>query len=352
MMSLGLAIIGYGGMGGWHAENVQLRVKEFNVIGIYDVRKEANHKAKENGLHVYASLQELLEDIKVDVVTIAVPNNFHKEYAIACLKMNKHVICEKPVTMNAMELEEIMDVAKACKRVFTIHQNRRWDKDYKIVKEIIKQDLIGKVYYIESRVQGSGRMLHGWRGHKVNGGGMVYDWGVHLFDQILDLVKEPVVSITPKLVNLYNQEVDDNFKVILTFESGLWVLVEVATNCLCTQPRWHICGKEGTAVIEDWSCNGEIVTLKNSAEVTWTEEIVYTAAGPTRTMAPRSDESKEKLALPNIETDWSDYYHNIAGVINDTEELIVQPEQALRVMKLIDIIFEAGEKQESVTCRI
>lgn len=165
-------------------------------------------------------------------------------------------------------------------------------------------------------------------------------------------MKESVVAVTAHLVHLYNDEVDDNFKVVLKFEHGLWVLVEVATNCLCTQPRWHVCGKEGTAVIEDWSCKGEIVKLKNPTEVTWTEEIVYTEAGPTRTMAPRSDESKEKLELPDVETDWSDYYRNIAGVLNHTEELIVQPEQADRVMKLIDCIFKAAEQEETIKCRI
>lgn len=351
-MPFGLAIIGYGGMGNWHVENVQSRVKEFTVTGIYDVRVEAKEKAIQNELYVYSTLHELLEDEKVEVVTIAVPNNFHKEYAIACLRAGKHVICEKPVTMNEGELNEIMEVARETGGIFTIHQNRRWDKDYKIVKEIMNKNLIGEVYYIESRVQGSSRMLHGWRGHKVNGGGMVYDWGVHLFDQILDLVKEPVVAVTAHLLHLYNEEVDDNFKVVLTFEHGLWVLVEVATNCLCTQPRWHVCGKEGTAVIEDWSCKGEIVKLKNPSEVTWSEEIVYTEAGPTRTMAPRSDESKEKLELPDVETDWSDYYRNIAGVLKHTEELIVQPEQADRVMKLIDCIFQAAEQEETIKCRI
>ncbi|MDF2543257.1 MAG: Gfo/Idh/MocA family oxidoreductase [Herbinix sp.] len=347
-----LAIIGYGGMGDWHYRSVRDSIESIDVKGIYDVREEVYEKAEANGLYVYRSVEELIKDPEIDMVTIAVPNNFHKDYAIQCLRGGKHVICEKPVTMNAEELREIMAVAKETNRLFTIHQNRRWDRDYKIIQKILGDDTIGRPYYIESRVLGSGRAMHGWRGYKINGGGMVYDWGVHLFDQMLNLIDSPVVSVAPHLVNAFNEEVDDNFKALLVFENGISALIEVATNCFINLPRWHVCGTEGTAVIHDWECNGEIVTLANKGELKWENDIVYTAAGPTRTMAPRPDETKKKLPLPEVVTSWSDYYNNIVDVLDHGAELIVKPEQALRVMSLIDLIFEAARESKPVSCRI
>ncbi len=346
------AIIGYGGMGDWHYRNITERISELVVKGIYDVREEAKEKAKDNGLYVYETLDELLKDQEIDLVTIAVPNNFHKDLSITCLRHGKNVICEKPVTMNSAELEEIIAVAKETGKLFSIHQNRRWDKDYKIIKNILEEGTIGAPYFIESRVIGSGRALHGWRGHTINGGGMVYDWGVHLFDQLLDLIKSPVVSVTAHLFSIYCQDVDDNFKVMMRFENGVSAVVEIATNCFISQPRWHVSGKDGTVVIENWECDGKIVKLASNEALKWENDIVYTAAGPTRTMAPRPDSTTKQLPLPEVETSWTDYYNNIIDVLDNGAELIVKPEQALRVMNLIDLIFASAKSGKPVECNI
>lgn len=347
-----IAIIGYGGMGTWHYKEITDKIHFLEVKGIYDIRPEACEKAEEDGLYVYKNVEELILDEEIELVTIAVPNDFHKDYSIMCLRGGKHVVCEKPVTMNAEELKEIIEVSKETGRLFTVHQNRRWDKDYQMVKQIFSENKIGKTYYIESRVQGSRRMLHGWRGHKINGGGMVYDWGVHLFDQILQLVDSPVTSVTAQLINLFSDEVDDNFKVFLGFENGMTALVEVATNCFITQPRWHICGTDGTVEIREWGNEGEIVTLGEDGLMKWEDDIVYTDAGPTRTMAPRPEHTMKKEALPETEKSWIDFYKNVVEVLEGKEELAVKPEEALRVMTLIDFIFETARRGEPQSCHI
>ena len=344
------AIIGFGGMGTWHWQNVTERVDGLDVKGIYDIREEACQSAKEKGLHVYASLQELWDDKDVDLVTIAVPNNFHKELSIAALRAGKNVICEKPVTLNAGELEEIIKVRDETGKLFAVHQNRRWDKDYCIVKKILEEGTIGTPYYIESRVLGSRRAMHGWRGHKVNGGGMVYDWGIHLLDQAMNLIDSKVVSVDAHLFNIFSDGVDDNFKLFMRFENGVSYLIEIATNCFINLPRWHVTCNDGTAVVEDWACNGKMVKLNTDEEMAWDDEIVYTEAGPTRTMAPRPKQTTAELELPKVETDWADYYKNILDVIDNGAELIVKPEQSLRVMKGIDKTFESAALGHGLEC--
>ncbi len=351
-MKYTMAIIGYGGMGGWHQENVLLRIDEIKVKGIYDIQEEACEKAKNKGFYVYGSIEELLFDEEIDLVTIATPNDSHKEYVIRCLKAGKNVICEKPVAMNAKELEEMIEVANNCSKVFSIHQNRRWDKDFVIIKKLLKQGDIGSPYFIESRVQGSRGAMYGWRGHKINGGGMVLDWGVHLIDQMLNLIDSPVVAVDAHLFNLYSDEVDDNIKIMLRFENGVSAICEMSTNCMINCPRWHVSCTNGTVVIEDWSCNGKIVKLKPDAQMSWSDDMVYTEAGPTRTMAPRPSYTTQVQELPLVETDWCDYYKNIVKVMEGKEDLIVKPEQALRVMKVIDMVFEAQEKGMGLRCYI
>ncbi len=353
MADFKMAIIGYGGMGSWHHVSVREHVKSVEVVAAWDIREEARQEARARGLYTYACLEELLTDPNIDLVTIAVPNNFHKELTIACLKAGKNVICEKPVAMNAGELEEMMAAAKESGKLFSIHQNRRWDADYQIIRKIIADGTLGKPYMLESRIQGSRRSLVGWRGYKVNGGGMVYDWGVHCFDQMLDLFDSPVVSVTAHLFNVFSQDgVDDNFKSVLRFENGVSALVEVDTNCFINLPRWHMSCTDGTAVIYDWDLNGKMVKLGTDEQMAWDNDIVYTSAGPTRTMAPRPRETTIEMDLPKVAPQWSEYYENIAAVLRGEAELIVKPEQALRVMKLIDTIFEAAKQNKAVECRI
>ena len=345
-----MAIIGYGGMGRWHEENVSLKIPAIKVKGIYDLQDTATEHAKERGLQVYPSVEAILEDQAIDLVVIATPNDSHKDYIIKALQAGKHVVCEKPVTMNVTELEQVLTVAEHASGLFTVHQNRRYDKDFRIIKHLLKQGQLGRPYFVESRVQGSRGAMHGWRGHRVNGGGMVLDWGVHLLDQLLLLDESPVVSVDAHLFNLYSDEVEDNIKIYLRFESGLSAVCEMSTNCLINQPRWHVSGLEGTVVVEDWSCNGHRVVLKADSELAWADEIVYTEAGPTRTMAPRPAFTTEVHDLPEIQTDWTDFYQNVAQVMAGEAELIVRPEQVLRVMKVIDTVFESQRLGTGIKC--
>lgn len=344
-------LIGYGGMGGWHTELIASMPEDFNISAVYDINPEKVVKAKANGFKTYDTLPEILVDNALDTIIIAVPNNFHKELSIACLEAGKHVICEKPVMMNTAELREVLAVSEKTGKLFSVHQNRRYDKDYTIIRNIMQNDLIGEGYYFESRVQGAKGIPGDWRCVKVAGGGMLYDWGVHLIDQMLWLIDSPVTEIYAHILSVNYPEVDDNFKLNLRFANGVSALCEVSTNTFIPLPRWHVSGKKGTAVIEDWDCNGKIIRASNS-EVIFDEGIVYTSAGPTRTMAPRSEHTIETLPLPTVTTDATDYYRNFEKATKGEEEILVKPHQMLRAMQVIDCAFESAQKGECIKVNI
>ena len=352
-MSHVMGIIGFGGMGSYHFSQIRERLGGVvTVKGVFDVREERQQFAVENGLVAYGNRVSLLSDPEIDLVLVATPNNYHKEISIDALRHGKNVICEKPVALNSVELLEILAAAKECGRLFTVHQNRRWDCDYRIISEIVKSGLIGKPYMVESRVQGSKRVLQEWRGRAENGGGMIYDWGIHLLDQIMWLDRSPVKEVFCDAFSIFTKEVDDNFKAIIKFESGLNAMLQVDTNCFINQPRWHLLCEDGTAVIEDWSCNGRVVRLKDDTELAWDNVIVYTEAGPTRTMAPRPRETTEELPLPSVDSDWADFYRNVTAAIDGKEELTVKPAEVLRVMRVIDALFRSAKEGRSVTVNI
>ena len=179
------AIVGFGGMGrDHHFVQVNKLVQDIKVTGAYDLRAERLEVAKADGLKTYNSLEECLADKEIDIIVVATPNNMHKELVIKALEAGKNVICEKPVTMNAAELEEIIAARDRTGKQFAVHQNRRWDRNFLMAKKAIDEGLLGDPFYIEHRVQGSGGALYGWRSAKINGGGMLFDWGVHFLDQI------------------------------------------------------------------------------------------------------------------------------------------------------------------------
>lgn len=336
-----IAVIGYGGMGGWHTRLIQ-KIDELELAGIYDIKEERRAAARENGIYAYETLEELLADSTITIVTVAIPNQLHKPICIQALNAGKNVVCEKPVALSHEELKAMIDAANANGVLFTVHQNRRWDEDYRVMKKIYDEGTLGKVFRIESRVHGSRGIPGDWRNQKECGGGMVLDWGVHLLDQIMQMIQKKVVSIYAELSYVTNEACDDGFTVTMKFEDDLVVEVQVGTSNFINLPRWYMLGENGSAVIEDWDVSGKIVMVSD-----WQNRDavpVETAAGLTKTMAPRTEETIKEYPLPRIDSDIRDFYRNVIKAVSGEEEQLIKHHELMRVMKLMEAVFESGEK--------
>ena len=342
-----LGIIGYGGMAGWHHNSIKSNFDDLQVVAAYDIDPARLEVAEKNGLKAYKTAEEFLDSHDFDVVLVATPNNFHCEYVCRALEAGYNVVCEKPVALNVAELDLMHATAKRTGHLFSVHQNRRWDQDYRIMKEAYDTGMIGKPFTIESRVHGQGGMVHGWREFKVAGGGMVYDWGVHLIDQLLDMIDSKVVSVYANLHSVRTPEVDDYFKLVFRYENGITAHVEVGTFNLVQLPRWYACGDGGALVINDWDCHGKIIHTRDTV-MKWEPVVVQTKAGPTRTMAPRPADTLEELPLPHVETSWSCFYRNILDTIDGKAELIVTIPSVRRVLQVIEACFESDRTGEGI----
>ena len=348
-----LGVIGFGGMASYH-EKALRNYKRMKVKGVFDINEARLDYAKEIGLMAYSSKEELFEDEEIDAILIATTNEVHKELCIEAMAAGKHVICEKPVTLTSDELIEIMEASRRYEKVFTINQNRRTNKDFVLMKDQLESGIIGEPYVIESRVEGSRGMPSGWRTIKNLGGGMMLDWGVHLIDQLMYMIPEKVVSVYCKMFSIQYSEVEDNFRLVMTFESGLTAQIEVSTNNYITHPRWYVLGKTGTLVIDDWDCKGKIVRCIDT-DNKWEEEIVYTKAGPTKTMAPRNENTTQKIDLSepmDVVDSLTIVYDQFIDAIEGKAELTITPEEALRVMKVMEASFLSAEKDEVIKVNI
>ncbi len=349
-MKHNLGIVGFGGMGGWHQRHA-FESDVVSLAGIYDIKEERRKAAEEMGIHAYPTLEALLADEKIDIVTIATPNDSHKEIAIKALAAGKNVISEKPVTLDTADLQEMIDASKKYGKIFSVHQNRRWDIDFLMTKRLYDSKEIGKLFNIESRIHGSRGIPGDWRGKKEHGGGMLYDWGVHLIDQALQVVSDSrVAEVFCRFDHLTNKEVDDGFRMDMIFENGVKYLVEVGTYNFISMPRFYILGEMGSAIVRDWQDKCEVVRCKEWYQDNVTP--VVTAAGLTKTMAPRDSLTTETYYIDRPKSDVHDYYRNFCKAIEGKEEQIVKHGEMMRVMKLIEAGFESVEKNMPIKVSI
>lgn len=341
-----VAVIGYGGQGGWHADQI-LRSDVVELAGVYDIKKERRELAKSKGIKVYPSLNKLLDDPEVEIVVIATPNDSHKKLVIRALEAGKHVICEKPVELSVAAFDKMQAAAERCGKCFSVHQNRRWDVDYLGMKKIITEGRLGDIVSVESRIHGSRGIPSDWRGKKKYGGGMLYDWGVHLIDQMLLLFDGHTIdTVDCRLIHTTNFEVDDGFKLTITFDNGATGYVEVGTLNFIAMPRFYLQCMKGTALITNWQKPADVVFCKH-----WHESDVLpvqTAAGITKTMAHRDSVTVDTYQEDIPVSDVHDFYRNFCAAIDGREEQIVRPEQVRRVLRVIEKAFASAKKKRPV----
>lgn len=334
-------IVGYGTMGFTHIKN--LTALGVDVAGIVDTDPVAEQEAAEAGLHVYPTLEAALADDGVDVVFICTPNEVHRPLALAALAAGKHVVTEKPAMQNTAEIDEVVAAAREAGKEFFVHQNRRWDEDYLVVKSLYDSAAIGEVAFIETRVDGSRGIPGDWRRDPQRGGGMLLDWGVHLVDRLLLMVPSPVKTVYGRLSYALGAPVEDGFSIWLTFANGVEALAACTTGNYAPRAKFHLTGSRGAVTVDDWQMHGKIVRRVEDLEPDATP--IVAGKGMTKTMAPRIvDYSKlakvqdnvEVLPLPRIESDWNDFYRNVLGVMDGTARRAISNESVLRCMRVLE----------------
>lgn len=332
-------VIGYGGMGGWHTRHI-LEFGAVHLLGIYDINPERAALAEGRGIYAFPSFEAVLDDARVDLLILAVPNELHKPLAIRAMEAGKHVISEKPVALSSEELAEMIEASHKYGRLFTVHQNRRWDEDFLMMERIYRSGELGEVFEVESRIQGSRGIPGDWRGHKEHGGGMMLDWGVHLIDQMVRIVYDKKIErLYCRCEHITNDEVDDGFHLDLYFEGGVTARIEVGTSNFISLPRFYMRGTNGSALIQTHASDAHVVCCTGATETEVTP--VVTAAGLTKTMAPRTKESIREYTIEKPASDVHDFYRNVARAIDGMEPQLVTHRQVMRVMRIMEAAFES-----------
>jgi predicted dehydrogenase len=222
---------------------------------------------------------------------------------------------EKPFCMTVKEADAMIRAARRNKVMLTVSHNRRWDLDYVLVKKQVDAGLLGTPFLIESRVQHWGPP-RGWRALRKFGGSILYDWGAHLVDQVLQMRKYPKVESVygDFQYRVWNSEVENNARATIRFKDKTMAMVEISQTVQLQAPRWFIMGDKGT--------------LCQEAQYAFTAtgaKIRTQIGGMTATVTPEP-----------IKTDVADFYRNVAAHLKHGVELIVKPEEARASTAIIE----------------
>ncbi|MCP1157352.1 MULTISPECIES: Gfo/Idh/MocA family protein [Bacillaceae] len=343
MEKLRVGIIGAGGIAQSRHIPALLTLSELaSVEAICDIHEEtARLTAEKFGVpHAFGDYQDMLEI--VDAVVICTPNRYHAEISVAALKAGKHVLCEKPMAMTAEECEEMIKASKKSGKQLAIAYHYRFMKEARAAKKVIEENEIGQPIVARAKALRR-RKVPGWgvfTNKELQGGGAMIDYGCHFLDLALWLLgsPEPVevtgtaynqLSRMEDQVNLWGDydhqtiEVEDHVTAYIRFANGASLLFETSwmANIKNDEESLGISGLTGGIDVFPFQLN----QLKNgmllNSEAEW---------------------------LPGEEDPGIPQARNFLNSCLGKEQLIVKPEEALRVSKIIDAIYKSSETGKSI----
>ena len=317
----GVGLLGYGAIGRDHAASIAA-TPGLRLAAVCDLDAERRQSAaREWSVPTHAKPQALLADPEVEVVVVGTPPSAHTEPVLAALAAGKHVVCEKPFALHVADADRMIDAARANRRVLTVFQSRRWDPDYLAMREALRAGRAGEPFYMESFIGGYGHPCDFWHSHEPISGGMIYDWGSHYFDWILELFPDTVSRVLAQAHKRVWRDVTnaDQVRVDLTFSGGAQASFLQSDIAAARKPKWYVLGTKG-AVVADWA----------DAEVP--------AAFPAR-ITVFTETGKEQLTLPP--RDEHGFYRNFADHLAWGERLAVTAEEARRNVAVMEAATES-----------
>lgn len=191
---LRVGVVGLGYAGTTHLESYAA-IAGVEVVALAGKEPDRLEKLRRDyGVqHAFADWEDLVALPEVDVVSVATPNALHHPVGIAALRSGKHVLCEKPLAIDATQAREMVRAAHASDRVLEVVFNRRRRADIRWVKSFLDTEGIGPIYHVRAswkRRAGIPGLTSWFTSRASAGGGALIDLGPHVIDTVLYLLGE------------------------------------------------------------------------------------------------------------------------------------------------------------------
>lgn len=342
-----LGVAGLGRAGMFHIERIGLR-DDCRVVAAFDDCPAARNRAGLQTFPCHASWSEFLRNDEVELVLVAAPPALHAELTIAALAAGKHVLIETPMCLNLAEADAIIAAAGRTGQSVCVAHMRRWDDDYCTARKALAAGDLGPAQAIKlinwqfnprvngGRSNGAQRPTEhavraeaspgadiasdNWRNAAATGGGVLWEFGIHYFDQLLQLAGQSVVSVYARsapAISILSGE--DTFLAIIVFSGGLVAHVEVSRIAPAPlSTGWMVAGTRGSY------------------------------AGFTQ-YRPSPDGEVADLPLAALPCQADDFYEQVVRHLRCGEPNPVPAEEARRPIALIEAVRESARSGQVVS---
>jgi predicted dehydrogenase len=183
-------------------------------------RHNQDSKERYPNATLYRSVEELCDDKELELIVVNTPTYLHVEHAKRVLGAGKNMVIEKPFTITVKEAEELTSLAEKNNLFLSVYQNRRYDGDYRAVKEVIQKGMLGEIREAEIRYDRY-RPAFGGKAHKegnLPGAGNIYDLSPHLVDQAIQLFGFPDAIFADLIKMRDDVGVPDYFELLFYYD--------------------------------------------------------------------------------------------------------------------------------------
>jgi scyllo-inositol 2-dehydrogenase (NADP+) len=317
----------------------------FNFYAVWErTRNLAEEKYPD--VKTYHTLEDMLSDDLIELVIVNTPNYTHYEYAKKSLEAGKNVIVEKTFTIDVAQANELIALAKKQNKLLSVYQNRRYDSDYKTIKKVIADDLLGELVEVEIHFDRFREELSSKLHKEIPGpgAGVLYDLGSHLIDQALQLFGKPEKIFADIRIIRPLSKVDDYFELLLYYPK-LRVRLKASYIVREALPGYILHGLKGSFIkpktdIQETLLKEGVIPGKKD----WGTE-------PETEKGLLHTEIKGKEVIEFIISErgnYNDYYDAIYEAIRNNQPLPVTAEEGAEVVKVIIAAFKSSELQKVV----
>ena len=345
MQKIKTALLSYGMSGKvFHAPFLELH-PGFELIGSWE-RSEKRIQEDYPETKSFPSLESILEDATIDLVIVNTPVATHFEYAKKVLLAGKHAVVEKAFTTTVAEAQELDALAKENRLKLSVFQNRRWDSDFKTVKKIIDDGMLGDIVEAEFHFDRYNPVLSP-KQHKESanpGAGILKDLGPHLIDQALFLFGLPN-AVFADIRMIRNNTLVDDYIDILLYYSDFRVRLKAGFFVREPIPSYIVHGKKGSFLKPRGDVQEDDLKLGKKPNLdAWGKE----PKSKEGTLHTEINNDVLNVKVPTLQGNYYDFFDGVyQSISNDTIEPVTANE-GLNVMKIIEATIQSSQQMKVI----
>jgi predicted dehydrogenase len=345
MHKIQTALLSYGMSGKvFHAPFLELH-PGFELLGSWE-RSKKLIQVDYPEVKSFPSLESILEDKSIELVIVNTPIDTHFEYAKKVLLAGKHAIVEKAFTSNVAEAQELEALAKEKNLKLSVFQNRRWDSEFKTVKKILDENVLGEIVEAEFHFDRYNPILSP-KVHKetVNSGsGIMKDLGPHIIDQALYLFGFPNAVFADIRYTREQTLINDYFDILLYY-SNFRVRLKAGFFVREPNPSYVIQGKKGSFLKSRGDVQEDELKLgKKPNLATWGTE----KEGQEGLLHTEIEGKIIREKVPTLQGNYYDFFEGVYQAVANNKSEPVTAQEGVNVMRIIEAAFQSSEQKRAI----